>query len=211
MCGKTSPLYGKKTTLKSLHEVSDLALISARRCIGRGGFVRIKNAAGVDVEPVPLSSRLSDPVCLRLANELIDLSSGLLTIVWENNVPVTMPSLLKKMQRLSDGAAREIMEDEDRRFKVDDYARGISSLEAENKRLLDWKESASLRIADYESEVFMLTKQVGEVTQSDDCFRLQHDDLVRENNRLREENNRLRKDLHYRDEVIRMYENRSLM
>jgi len=200
MCGKTSPLYNGKTTLKRLDEVHYLALIKTRTSMGRKGF---KNVG----EQMALCDCLSDPVCARLANELLDLCSGIIVHSWENDVAgkygLHKPLAIKKLEKLESVQVVSTQEEDGMRLTLDDNMRAIKKCENEKKELQRMCDGQSFRLDDQDREIKKLKKLLKERTESDDSVRLKSDDDARKIASLKMEVEGLKS-------IVKMYEERSL-
>ena len=116
-CGHHSNI--EKATLKAIHNVDELAWISIRDCRGKKGMPQVGTTT--------LRATLDENI--KLANQLTDLCSGILTICMDENLFTTIrpPSLVLNYYRLLKQSKNHDVDDS-WRLKVDDLNRQILKL-----------------------------------------------------------------------------------
>jgi len=179
ICGKSTPL--KKASYK-VGDPAELGWIQVRECRGKKGFCT--------VETKTLRDNIKE--CQRLADELVDFCSGVLTIVLEENLKVHKPSFLQKYEQLQRQIEKGTPEEEEMRFQMDDNLREIKRLKAELKEVKDMYEYLSVKYDDIIKENKHLKSELKRERNSHEGRTFEVADLKRENQRLKDQNRALR-------------------
>ena len=94
MCGKTTKLDARKagTPTYKAGDPQKFFIIQTRLCAGRHGLPKIDETNFIE--------NLDDPELVDLANQLVDMASGLVISALENELPLHRPAILLRLDKL---------------------------------------------------------------------------------------------------------------
>jgi len=162
-----------------------LGIVSTRECRGKKGFV------GVGTKTL----RSTLPENQLLVDELVDMSSGIIIAVMEENIPCHTPAIILKYQDLEKAVRSDQPADDEIRFKLDDADRYSKLVDAEAHRLRSKSETLGFDLDAANREISQLKSRVTSLLHKNEGSSFGTDDLERKIRRLESSNRRLRSEV----------------
>lgn len=181
-CGMYRPI--SKATFKHGDPMT-LGIVSTRECRGKKGFV------GIGTKTLRSTLPENQP----LVDELVDMSSGIILAVMEENIPCRTPAIILKYQDLEKAVRSDRPADDELRFKLDDANKEISRLISRVNNLIDKNEGLGSDADDFRNEVSRLKSRVNVLLHKNEGGGFATDDLERKIRRLESSNRRLRSEV----------------